>query len=168
METEHMMAALATYFVREIERMLPVRPMGRSRLQKLFYLLSREGHVRLAFDLFMNGPYSESVENALCLAVEAGMVTAVKEHGRSSISARGGVSVDIPMEIKERANCCIRSYGLYDEMDLAILTTAFFLEDRIGLGPEELIMSVLEVNPHFDPRRVCSLLDRSEILFRSW
>ena len=168
MESDITTAALATYIVREIERMFPARPMGRSRLQKLFYVLSREGPVNFPFDLFMNGPYSDVVEKALALAVEVGMLTAVKENGRSSISARGGVSGEVSPELWERANQCILAYGFYEEGDLAILTTALFLEDNDCIGPDELVRAVLAVNHRFDPRRVCSLLDRSAVVFRSW
>lgn len=168
LETEFTAAALATHITREIERMFPTRPIGRSRLQKLFYLLSREGDVSFSFDLFMSGPYSDAVEVALGLAMESGMLTATKENGRSSISARGGIPGEIPTKLKESANRFIRTYGFYDESDLAIMTTALFLEDRNQLEPDELVKAVLEINPHFDPRRICSLLDRSDIVFRSW
>jgi hypothetical protein len=168
LEAEDTAAALATHIVREIERMFPTLSMGRSRLQKMFYLLSREGDVSFSFDLFMNGPYSDSVEGALGLAVESGMLTATKENGRSSISARGGISGEVPAELREKADQSIRAYGFYDEADLAILTTAFFLEDHNRLEPDDLVKAVLEVNPHFDPRRICSLLDRTNVVFRSW
>jgi uncharacterized protein YwgA len=68
-------AALATFIVREVERTFPRRPVGRSLLQKLSFILSREGHVDAQFQLFMNGPYSDRVENGLCRAVESGMVS---------------------------------------------------------------------------------------------
>jgi hypothetical protein len=168
LEIENSAASLATYIVREIERMFPFRPIGRSRLQKLFYILSRNVHFNLRFDLFLNGPYSDQVEKALGQAVESGMLTAIKENGRSSISARGGISGKVPLNIQEKADQCIRAYGFYDEDDWAILTTALFLEDRNILFPDELIKAVLAVNPRFDMRRVCSLLDRSDVVFRSW
>jgi hypothetical protein len=168
LETEETEEALATYIVQELERMFPCRSMGRSRLQKMFYLLSRNVHVNLRFDLFLNGPYSDQVEKVLGRAVESGMLSAVKENGRSSISARGGITSKVPLGIRGKADQCIRAYGFYDEEDLAILTTALFLEDRSILLPDELIKAVLAVNPRFDLRRVCSLLDRSDVVFRSW
>jgi hypothetical protein len=161
-------AALATYIVREIERMFPTRPVGRSLLQKLFFVLSKEGLVDASFHLFMNGPYSDWVENALCRAVESGMMTAVKENGRSRISARGGLFGEVPTELQEKASQCVRAYGFHEEGDLAILTTALYLEDHVDLGPDELVKAVIAVNPRFDVRRVCSLLDRSDVVFRSW
>jgi hypothetical protein len=161
-------AALATHIVREIERMFPGRKIGRSLLQKLFFILSREGHVDVPFQLFMNGPYSDWVENALCRAVESGMVTAVKENGRSDISARGGLSGKVPAELQEKVSQCVRAYGFNDEGDLAILTTALYLEDNAKMGPDDLVKAVLAVNERFDVRRVCSLLDRSDVVFRSW
>jgi hypothetical protein len=168
LEAEETTAALAAYIVGEIERLFPSCLMGRSRLQKLFYVLSREGHFNIAFDLFMNGPYSDTVEDALGTAVDSGMMSAVMENGRSSISARAGASCKLPPHLKDEANRCIRAYGFYDEGDLAIVTTALFLEDSHGLGPDDLIRAVMEVNPRFDARRVCSLLDRSDVIFRSW
>ena len=161
-------AALASHIVREIERTFPDRQIGRSMLQKLFFILSREGHIDAQFQLFMNGPYSDQVENALCRAVESGMVTTVKQNGRSGISARGGMSGEIPAELQERASMCVRAYGFSDDRDLAILTTAYYLEDRWIMGPDDLVKAVLAVNHSFDARRVCSLLDRSDVVFRSW
>jgi hypothetical protein len=161
-------ATLAAYIVCEVESMFPARHTGRSLLQKLFYILSREGHVDASFDLFMNGPYSDWVESALSRAVESGMLTAVKENGRSSISARGGIPGEVPLEFQEKASQCVRTYGFYDEGDLAILTTALFLENYNCMGPAELVKAVMAVNPHFDTRQVCSLLDRSDVVFRSW
>ena len=168
METEYNAEALATYIVRELERMFPSRPTGRSKLQKMFYLLSRKVHGNLRFDLFLNGPYSDQVEKALGQAVESGMLSAVKENGRSNISARGGITSKVPLDIQGKADQCILAYGFYGEEDLAILTTALFLEDCDILLPDELIKAVLAVNPRFDLRRVCSLLDRSDVVFRSW
>jgi hypothetical protein len=168
LETNDITAALATYIVGEAERMFPAQPMGRSRLQKLFYILSREGHVHCSFGLFMSGPYSDSVESTLNRAVALGMMTVVKENGRSSISARGGISYEVPFRLKQRADQCIHAFGFYDEEELAILTTALFLEGILTYGPDELVKVMLEINPRFDVRRVCSLLDRSDIVFRSW
>jgi hypothetical protein len=168
LETERTNAALATYMVREIERLFPTITTGRSRLQKLLYVLSREGLVDLQFDLFFNGPYSDAVEGALGLAVRSGMLTVVRENGRSIIRARGGVPGRVTPGLREGADRCIRAYGFYDEKDLAILTTALFLEERHPLMPDELVKTVMEINPHFDMRRVCSLLDRSDVVFRSW
>lgn len=168
MEKGNREAALATFIVREIERAFPNRQVGRSLLQKLFFILSREGHVDAQFQLFMNGPYSDWVENALCRAVESGMITAVKEHGKSCISARGGLTGEVPAGLQEEVGQCVRAYGFNEDVDLAILTTAFYLEDHWGLGPDDLVKAVLEINHSFDVRRVCSLLDRSEVVFRSW
>jgi len=161
-------AELAAYVVCEMERMFPARKVGRSLLQKLFYVLSREGIVEAPFDLFMNGPYSDWVENALCRAVESGMLTAVKEDGRSSISARGGIPGQVPAELQARAIRCLQAYCFNDDDDLAILTTSFFLDDRGRRGSDELVRAVIAVNPRFDVRRVCSLIDRSDVIFRSW
>jgi hypothetical protein len=138
LEIDDNAAALATYIVRENERMFPSRPMGRSRLQKLFYIFSRNVHADLGFDLFLNGPYSDWVENVLGQAVESGMLTVLKENGRSSISARGGISGEVPCDLREKANQCIRAYGFYDEEDLAILTTALFLEGCTSCCPTSL------------------------------
>jgi hypothetical protein len=168
LETNDRAAALATYIVRETERMFPAYLVGRCRVQKLFYFLSREGNFDAPFDLFMNGPYSDWVERALNRAMELGMLTVVKENGRSSICARGGISGDVPPELREKANHCLRAYGFYDEKDMAIISTALFLADNNCLGLDELLKAVLEVNPRFDLRRVCSLLDRSDVIFRSW
>jgi hypothetical protein len=168
LEKDDRATALATYIIGEMERRFPDRPTGRCLLQKLFYILSREGHVDDSFDLFMNGPYSDRVESALGQAVECGMMTVVKENGRSSISARGGISGEVPAYLKKSVSQCIRAYGFYDESDLAILTTALFLEDRGHQRPAELVKAVISINPQFDPRRVCSLLDRSDVVYRSW
>jgi hypothetical protein len=161
-------AVLATFVVREIERMCPFRTVGRSLLQKLFFVLSREGIVDASFDLFLSGPYSERVESALDQAVGAGMLTVVKENGRSSISARGGIPGRVPPEIQGKAIQCVQYYGFNNDTDLAILTTALFLQDRGCADPEGLARAVIAINPHFDVRRVCSLLDRSDMVFRSW
>jgi hypothetical protein len=168
LENDDQEAALATFVVREIERMFPFRTVGRSLLQKLFFVLSREGIVDASFDLFLSGPFSERVESALDRAVGAGMLTAVKENGRSSISARGGISGKVPPEIQSKAIRCMQCYGFNSDVDLAILTTVLFLQDRGCAGSDELARAVIAVNPRFDVRRVCSLVDRSEMVFRSW
>ena len=161
-------AALATFLVSEIERVHPARPIGRSLLQKLTYILARNGHVDICFELTINGPYSDNVENALGHAVESGMLTVSKEEGRSSISARGGVPGHIPPELREHIIQCVRAYSFYEEADLAILATSLFLEHHRFRDPDGLIKAVIDVNPRFDLRRVCSLLDRSDVVFRSW
>jgi hypothetical protein len=168
LETGDWAAALATFVVREMELSFPTRVVGRSLLQKLFFLLSNYDDVSASFDLFINGPYSDWVEEALERAVDLGMLTVLRENGRSSISARGGIMGDITQETKERAVQCIRSYGFYEESDLAILTTALFLEQNCDLGTGDMIRAVSAVNPRFDLRRVCSLIDRSNVVYRSW
>jgi hypothetical protein len=160
-------AALTTYLVGEIERYYPARPIGRSLLQKLLYILSRNGNFEASFDLYFNGPYSDTVESAICQAEESGMLTVYKENGRSCISARGGISGDVSPELKVRSSQCVLAYGFYEEMDLAILTTALYMERHFH-GLDELIKAVFEVNPRFDMRRVCSLIDHSDVVYRSW
>lgn len=168
LNTDDREAALATYIVSEIERLFPARSIGRSLLQKLFFVLSNDGHIDASFDLFINGPYSDRVESILSHAVELGMLTVSKENGRSGISARGGIPFYIPPKLKEEVSRSIRYYGFYEEGDLAILTTALFLEHRGFEGLDEMIKAVIAVNPHFELRRVCSLLDRSDVVYRSW
>jgi hypothetical protein len=75
---------------------------------------------------------------------------------------------EVPAELQEGVSQCVRAYGFNDDRDLAILTTAFYLEDRWSMGPDDLVKAVLAVNHGFDVRRVCSLLDRSDVVFRSW
>jgi len=168
LETDDRATVLAMFLVSEMERVFPARVVGRSLLQKLFFILSRYDEVSIPFDLFINGPYSDGVEDALGRAVESGMLTVLRENGRSSISARGGIMRDISPELKEKAVQCIRAYGYYEESDLAILTTALFLDQNRIQGNEDLVKAVIAVNPRFDPKRVCSLLDRSDIVYRSW
>ncbi len=168
MDTDDREAALVTYVVSEIERAFPARSVGRSLLQKLFFILSKDGHIDASFDLFINGPYSDRVESVLSHAAELGMLTVSKENGRSSISARGGIPFYVPLKLKEEVNRSIRSYGFYEEGDLAILTTALFLEHHGFQGLDEMVRAVIAVNPHFELRRVCSLLDRSDVVYRSW
>jgi hypothetical protein len=168
LETDDHAAALAALAVVEMERIFPARPVGRSLLQKLFYIFTKEGGIDVPFELFMCGPYSDWVEGALIRALESGMLTIVMENGRSCISARGGISGQVLSVVREEMCRCVRSYGFYDEGDLAILTTSLFLEDQMHLGPVELAKAVCAVNPRFDMRRVCSLVDRSDVVYRSW
>ena len=168
LETGDQAAAFATFVVSEMEREFPNRAVGRSLLQKLLFLLAKDDEVIALFDLFINGPYSDWVEDALGKAVDLGMLTVLMENGRSSISARGGIMEDIPPESKERALQCVRAFGFYEESDLAILTTAIFLEQNGIQGIDDMVKAVSNVNPRFDLRRICSLLDLSDIVYRSW
>ena len=168
MEMDNRAAALATFVVSEVERTFPTRTVGRSLLQKLFFLISRYEEVGASFDLFINGPHSDRVEYALGKAVDWGMLTVLMEDGRSNISARGGIMEDISPELKEKAAQCIHAYGFYEESDLAILTTALFLEQYCIQGIDDMVKAVSSVNPSFDLRRICSLLDLSGFVYRSW
>ncbi len=168
MEKDVRAAALVAFMVDQIERIFPTRSVGRSLLQKLFYILSRDGNVDAFFELFINGPYSDWVESALIQAAESGMLTMVKENGRSIISARGGIAGHVTPNLREKVNRCIRAYGFYDEEELAILTTVIFLEGRSSFSPDELIKAVGEMNPRFEMRRVFSLIDHSDVIYRSW
>ncbi len=168
MEKDDRAEALVAFMVDEIERIFPTRSVGRSLLQKLFFILSRGDDVDASFELFINGPYSDWVENALILAVESGMMTMVKQDGRSIIGARGGIPGHVMPRLKEKISRCIHAYGFYGEEDLAILTTGLFLEDRGLNGLDEIVKAVGEVNPRFEMRRVCSLIDRSDVVYRSW
>lgn len=168
MENDDRAASLVAFMVDQIEGIFPTRSVGRSILQKLFYILSRDGNVDAFFELFINGPYSDWVESALIQAAESGMLTMVKENGRSIISARGGIAGHLMPNLKEKVIRCIRAYGFYSEDDLAILTTVIFLEDRGSFGPDELIKAVGAMNPRFEMRRVFSLIDHSDVVYRSW
>ena len=110
----------------------------------------------------------DRVENALARAVGAGMLTVVKENGRSCIRSRGGIPGKVPLEVQGTIGMNVRHYGLSDDHDLAIMTTALFLQDAGCSGPDKLAKAVIASNPRFDVRRVCSLLDRSDVVYRSW
>ena len=168
LEKDDRAAALVAFMVDQIGRIFPTRSVGRSLLQKLFYILSRDDNVDAFFELFINGPYSDWVESALNQAAESGMLTTVKENGRSIISARGGIAGHVMPNLKEKVNRCVHAYGFYGEEDLAILTTVIFLEDHGSFGPDELIKAVGTMNPRFDMRRVLSLVDHTDVVYRSW
>jgi uncharacterized protein YwgA len=155
--------ALIYYLVKKKSEKDPSAQVGKTVIQKLFYLLSRQGVGNFDYSLYHYGPYSSQVSSELNFAENIGALSAnwVPDRGYfiSPVSSRQSLLRYLEEKEKTAIDEVVRKYGNYNAGDLSVITTALFLKENFGINNQSsLIDAVASLKPQYHRDYISSLL----------
>lgn len=144
--------ALIGYLVKRLLEKHPNKQVGKTLVQKMIYLLSREGVVDFDYSMYHYGPYSSEVAGESDFAESAGIidVTWKEKKGYFIKSSSNLATFDLgPNKKKKQAvDKLVEKYGHFNAIELSIITTAYFLRDDFGVPEGKLAEVVHDVKPN--------------------
>lgn len=134
--------ALISYLVKRLLIKHPDKQVGKTIVQKMMYLLSREGVVDFDYSMYHYGPYSVEVTGELNFAESANIVEIrwVDEQGYFIQPGPGLPKFEslITEGQKEAIDNLVNRYSHFNAIELSILATALFLKDNFGVPDRRL------------------------------
>ena len=134
----------------------PSKQVGKTVVQKMMYLLSREGAVNFDYSMYHYGPYSAEVAGELNFAESAGIVEMkwVDEQGYFIKKGRNltRFSSLITGDQKKAVDKLVDTHVQFNATELSIITTAFFLKDNFKVPDARLAKVVHDLKPNHDLR----------------
>lgn len=144
--------ALIGYLVKRLLEKHPNKQVGKTLVQKMMYLLSREGIVDFDYSMYHYGPYSSEVAGELDFAESADIVDVTWKEKKGYFIERGSNAStfdQLPNKKKKQAlDRLVGKYGRFSAIELSIITTAYFLRDNFGVPEHRLAKVVHDVKPN--------------------
>jgi len=143
--------ALICYLVKRLLTKHPDKQVGKTIVQKMMYLLSRQGIVDFDYSMYHYGPYSSEVEGELNFA-ESAEIVEIKWVDEQGYYIKPGPNLSsfeslVTKDQRYAIDDLIDQYGHFNAIELSLITTAFFLKDDFGVPERRLAEVVHNVKP---------------------
>ncbi|MBT8508455.1 hypothetical protein AZH53_08560 [Methanomicrobiaceae archaeon CYW5] len=140
--------------------------IGKTAIQKMVYLLTREKITNHRYSLYNYGPYSSDVMRALDICEYYNNID-IEWKKDIGYEISPGKNVDFgnldPDEIGKITKT-VTKYSSYNALDLSIITTALYVLDNESINSDqELVDAVIEIKPKYK-NKVEKILRDSNII----
>ncbi|WP_155937468.1 type II toxin-antitoxin system antitoxin SocA domain-containing protein [Methanoculleus sp. MH98A] len=131
--------------------------IGRTVIQKMTYLLSREGLTNYSFALYHYGPYSGRVSSDLDLISMSGIVDVKWQGDKGYFISPNQKGIQIAKELssaeKEQIDKIVETYHEFNAVELSLIATAYYVIDKYNVtNDEELVTVVTSLKPQYAGR----------------
>jgi uncharacterized protein YwgA len=161
-------ATLIAYTVKKLDERDPDKQIGKTIIQKMIYLLSRENIGDFNFSLYHYGPYSSEVSAELNFAEDIGMVSINWEedkgyfiHATQELDEFISLLTDQEKETIERF---VEKYGEFNAIELSIIATALYLSDYFNVPKDRLVEKVHNLKREYTREFIEGILKRAGLL----
>lgn len=138
-------ATLISYVVKKL-REENREQIGKTVIQKIIYLLTRENIGKFNYSLYLYGPYSSEVASELNFAEDTGMLKIdwVDEKGYfiTPTDELNNYLDLLTEEEKQAIEKIVEKYGNLNVAELSIVATAFYVHDYFKVSGDKLIDTV--------------------------
>jgi hypothetical protein len=161
---------LLGFLVKELDRELKGVNFGKTLIQKIGYIFSREenGVSDFTFSLYHYGPYSFELNSELDFAEGKNFINIEwTDKGYVIKPTKENITKyeeAITREEKEKIEEVVKKYGHYSVVEISIIATAYFLLDRFKTPKEELTRAILNLKPTLKEETICEALKKEKIL----
>ncbi len=156
---------LIGYLVKRINMNDPNKQVGKTVIQKMMYLLTRNNIVDFNYSMYHYGPYSPAVSGELNFAENTGIVQIkwVDEKGYfiEATSKLKKFEKHIAKQEKQEINEIVEKFGSFNSIELSIIATAFFLKDNFGVSDTELVSMVHQIKQNHQVEYIESVLQKA-------
>jgi len=127
-------SGLLGYLVKSLNQKYPNKQIGKTKIQKMMYLLSRNGITYFDFSMYHYGPHSSEVTGELNFAERSGIVEISWEDEKGYyINPTNKVeefSSLVEDDEKRAIDGLVELFGGFKAVDLSLIATALYLKDN--------------------------------------
>jgi uncharacterized protein YwgA len=161
-------SGLLGYLVKSLKQKYPDRQIGKTVIQKMMYLLSRNGIMDFEFSMYHYGPYSSEVAGELNFAERSGIVEIswVDEKGyyikpTNKVEEFSSLLDD---EEKHSVDSLVERFGSFKAIDLSLIATALYLKDNFGVEDDRIVDAVHNAKKKYSPEYIDGVLKAGGII----
>lgn len=144
------------------------KQIGKTKIQKLVYLLTRQKMVNFDYSMHYYGPYSSQVSDQLSLAESAGIIQSRWREDKGFFLKAGSKELKYEPILSEKdtreIDELVRRFGLFDTKELTIVTTYLFLQDSLDGAQEDLVEEIHKLK-NYPPSDIVKTLRKAQISF---
>lgn len=160
--------AIIGYLVKRLSEEFPGKQIGKTFMQKMLYLLTREGVVNFNYAMYHYGPYSADVESELHFAENSKIVDVKWVNGAGyhieATSELDKFKVLLRDSEKQAIDALIVKFGSFNAVDLSLLATAYFQKDNFDTTDEELPNVIHSVKPNYTASYIKGVLEKGGVI----
>jgi uncharacterized protein len=161
-------SGLMGYLVKRLSEERPDKQVGKTIIQKMMYLLSRNGIVDFDYSMYHYGPYSSEVAGELNFAERSGVVEISWEDDEGyfikptdKIEKFSSLLDD---NEKHAVDELVERFGGFKAIDLSLIATALYLKDNFGVDDDRLVDAVHNAKKKYSPVYIEGVLKAGGIL----
>jgi uncharacterized protein len=143
------------------------RQIGKTKIQKLVYLLTRQRIVNFDYSMHYYGPYSPEVSDQLSLAESAEIIQSRWSENKGFFLKAGRKEADYQHLLSENEmseiDKIVSRYGTFDTKGLTIITTYLFLKDTRNLTEDALVNELQKIKK-YRTQEIRQVLEQAKIL----
>jgi len=141
--------AIISYLTRGIKERFPNKQVGKTLIQKMIYLLTRERIADYDYSLYHYGPYSGEVNSEInfCEALGVLNIEWVLDKGYFIDVKDTSFEKFLSEEEKRKIEELISKYGNFTAIELSIITTALFIKDNFAIEDARIIEVISSIKP---------------------
>lgn len=160
---------LIGYLVKRIRVKYPRKQVGKTIIQKMMYLLNRDGVVDFDYSMYHYGPYSSALSSELNFAENTDIVQVKwiddKGYFIGTTAARLKKFEKLVTEGEKQAiDEIVERFGSFTAIELSIIATAFFLKDNFGVSNSKLVTVIHQIKQDHSVEYIESILRKAGIL----
>ena len=158
---------LIGYMIKKIGEKYPGKQVGKTFVQKIFYLLTRQEAVDFNYSMYHYGPYSSEVSGELNFAESSGIVNVewIEDKGYfiNSTSKLDNFKSLLKNEEIQAIDDIIETYADFNTIELSLIATALYSRDNFEVSDERLAEVVHNAKPNFSLDLIERVLQKAGI-----
>lgn len=160
--------ALIGFLVKRLNKKYPGKQIGKTVVQKLMYLLTRNGIADFKYSMYHYGPYSAQVSYELGSARDSSIVT-INWVDNKGYFIKPGPNLarfeSLVNDDERRAiDDLVKEFGEFNAIELSIIATALFLEDNFNVPKERLVSAMQRAKPNYEEESIINTLRKGKII----
>jgi uncharacterized protein YwgA len=156
------------YLVSKMREIKPHKQIGKTMVQKMLFLFSRQARVDFDYTLYHYGPFSLEIASDIEIGEKFNLLD-VKWNSDSGFNISAKLDVKnlkefISKDERKKLDSVVNEFADYNATDLSLVTTAFYIKDNFGTDDRNLAESVNAIKPNYDLDRIKRVLHNAKIL----
>ncbi len=158
---------MISHLVKTISEKYPEKQVGKTFIQKMVYLLAREGTADFDYSMYHYGPYSGQVSEELGFSENIGAVEIDwAPHKGYFIKSKDTSWEQYLNESDKRViDEIVNKYGEFGAIELSIITTTLFIQDNFAVKDKnELIHVVASLKSQHTEAGIDDILKKARVI----
>jgi uncharacterized protein len=157
---------IISFLVKALNNIDPHKQIGKTYIQKLLYLATREKIVNLDYSLYSYGPFSRETASEIEEAAYRNMIKIewISEKGYFLTPGEFSTPTNLEKDVLSKLEKMVSDYSGFNAVDLSIIATAFYILDNRESSVEDVAEAVHRLKPNFSIEKIKNVLGRANIV----